>query len=169
MSRVNSPSPPWYKQRWPWILMSLPAVSVVLGSTLLYFAITTNDGLVVDDYYRQGRAIDQTIARATHASELGLVADMSIRSEAVSIRLTANEEVELPAELLVSFLHPTRAGFDQMLRLPQAGDGEYSGGIAPLSIGRWRIQIEDGEREWRLHGDAHVPDRTQVQILPYEG
>lgn len=167
MNPANQTVLPWYKQRWPWILMSLPATSIVLSTSLLYFAVTSNDGLVVDDYYARGRVIDQTIARATYAADLGLVADVTLRAEEVSVSLSANDGVALPDELLVSIIHPTRAGFDQVLRLPQH-DGVYAGTIEPLTIGRWRLRIEDGERVWRLHGAATLPDENRVTILPYE-
>lgn len=158
---------PWYKQRWPWILMSLPAISMVLGFSMLYVAIKTDDGLVVDDYYKQGRAIDQTMARSVAAARLGLEADVALRAEDIRIELGTHDAVALPAELVVSLIHPTRAGFDQVLRLSLV-DGAYVGAIAPLSLGRWHVQIEDAERSWRLRGDVRVPDETRVRILPYD-
>ena len=158
---------PWYRQRWPWLLMVMPGISLVLGGVLLYLAITTNDGLVVDDYYRQGRAIDQTIARSVVAAEQGLAAEVGVRAEEIRIALDAKQGVELPPELIVTIIHPTRAGFDQVLRLPRV-DGQYAGPIAPMSLGRWHVQIEDPERAWRLHGDVRIPDETQVRILPYD-
>lgn len=168
MNAVNPANPPpWYKQRWPWILMSLPATSMVLGFFLLYMAVTTNDGLVVDDYYRQGRAIDQTIARSVAAADKGLTADVGVRVDEIRIALHANEGVELPRDLVVTIIHPTRAGFDQQLQL-SVEDGVYAAPIAPLTLGRWHIQIEDAERAWRLRGQVHVPDETQVRILPYD-
>jgi len=158
-------STPWYRQRWPWILIAIPATSIVLGCVMLYLAITTDDGLVVDDYYKQGRAIDQTLARTVAAAERGLVADVALRAEDIRVGLTAREGVELPEELIVSLIHPTRAGFDQVMRLPRV-DGAYAGPVTPLDIGRWHVQIEDAARVWRLHGDLHVPDETHVSILP---
>lgn len=168
MNAANPPSPrPWYRHRWPWLLMVMPFTAMILGFLLLYFAITTNDGLVVDDYYRQGRAIDQTIARSVAATELGLAADVSVRAENLSIVLNANEGVEVPAELIVTVIHPTQAGFDQNLRMSLV-NGEYSAPIKPLTVGRWQLQIEDPERVWRLHGDFRVPDNIEVRILPYD-
>lgn len=158
---------PWYRQRWPWILIAIPATSMVLGFSLLFMAIKTDDGLVVDDYYRQGRAIDQTMARSAIAAERGLSANVELSADGVLIALDAHEGVVLPEELIVTIIHPTRAGFDQALRLKRV-DGVYAGAVAPLKIGRWQVQIEDAAREWRLHGDLRVPDETRVRILPYE-
>ncbi len=147
--------------------MGLPATSVVLGFTLLYFAITTADGLVVDDYYRAGRAIDHTMARSHLAGDLGLVADVSVRAESISLRLSAKDGVELPSSVIVSVVHPTRAGMDQVLKF-SANNGVYSGPVAPLSIGRWQIQIEDESRSWRLNGAVNLPAETEKRIIPYD-
>lgn len=167
MSDLQGNPPPWYKQRWPWILISLPATSVVVGMVFLYLAITTWDGLVVDDYYRQGRAINLTIARSVHAAELGLVADLSIRSENVTVRLSAEDAGSLPEALIVTIAHPTRGGQDQILRLNASG-GVFSGPVAPLTAGRWIIQLEDESRTWRLNGAVYLPTETEKRILPYE-
>jgi hypothetical protein len=166
-ARPNEDATPWYRQKWPWILIGIPGTSVVLGFMLLYFAITTADGLVVDDYYRQGRAIDQTMARSLLAGDLGLVADISVRSERVSVQLSANDVTGLPESLIVTIIHPTRAGMDQVLRLAGTA-GEYSGPVAPLAIGYWRIQIEDESRSWRLNGAVNLPAETEKRILPYD-
>jgi hypothetical protein len=58
----------WYKQAWPWLLMLPPAVSVVGGVAVLCLAIGTNDGLVAEDYYRQGVTINERLARERSAS-----------------------------------------------------------------------------------------------------
>ncbi|HRP97417.1 MAG TPA: FixH family protein [Rhodocyclaceae bacterium] len=157
---------PWYRQRWPWILISVPATSVVLGIVLLYFAITTADGLVVDDYYRQGRAIGQTMARSAHAAELGLAADLEFRADHLTVRLSAADGVSLPSTVLVTIAHPTRSGRDQSLALV-GSDGEFSGALSPLSTGRWLVQLEDEARTWRLRRAIYLPSEAQVTILPY--
>ena len=48
----RSPTP-WYKERWTWLLMLMPATAIVAGGITLWLAITTFDGLVTDDYYKQ--------------------------------------------------------------------------------------------------------------------
>ena len=167
VGRPNEDGTPWYRQPWPWIIMSLPATSVVLGMTLLYFAITSADGLVVDDYYRQGRAIDQTMARSMLAGDLGLYADLTLRTDRVSVNLAANDSADLPEALIFTIIHPTRAGMDQSVRL-MGNAGVYSGAIDPINIGRWRIQIEDESRSWRLNGAVNLPVETEKRIIPYD-
>ena len=70
-SRTRRDSLPWYKERWTWLLMLMPATAIVAGFITLWLAITSFDGLVADDYYKQGLAINQTLARA-NAGATGL-------------------------------------------------------------------------------------------------
>jgi hypothetical protein len=157
---------PWYRQRWPWILISIPAVSVLAGMLLLYLAISSWDGLVVDDYYRQGKAIDQIVARSARAAELGLAAELSVTAERVSVDLAAIDPAALPDVLIVSITHPTRSGHDQTLRL-RGRDGVYEGAVSPLTTGRWNVQFEDDLKSWRLNGGISVPSGAAVRVLPY--
>jgi len=39
-------STPWYRQAWPWALIALPAISVVLGLTTLCIALGGADAVV---------------------------------------------------------------------------------------------------------------------------
>lgn len=158
---------PWYVQGWPWFLIALPAVAVVAGIITLVIAVRTSDGLVVDDYYKEGKAIVQTMNRTTRARELGIAARLNIRSDRIRIELTATEAASVPATLLLTISHPTREGLDQHLKLEGAG-AVFETGIAPLSAGRWLIQIEDEARIWRLNGAAYLPNETELTLTPNE-
>ena len=72
-TQTRRDSLPWYKERWTWLLMLMPATAIVAGFITLWLAITSFDGLVADDYYKQGLAINQTLARANAAQERGLL------------------------------------------------------------------------------------------------
>jgi len=40
---------PWYKEPWPWVVISIPAAAVIMGFITLYLALTHPDYLVVKD------------------------------------------------------------------------------------------------------------------------
>lgn len=163
---LNSKVLPWYKQRWPWLLISIPAVSVVGGFILLWFAVTSWDGLVVDDYYKEGQAIGQTMARSMKATELGLTADVSFNADQIRIALDSSTGASLPVGVVVTIAHPTREGYDQHFALA-GSQGIYSGTLEPLMAGHWQILIEDESRVWRLNGTVDLPTETKVRIVPY--
>lgn len=163
---LTSKSPvPWYRQGWPWFLIAVPAASVVAGVATLVIAIQTFDGLVVDDYYKEGRAIVQTIGRTEHAIELGMRAQLKVRSESVRVELAATDLSNLPQRIILSIMHPTRAGRDQQLVLDGAS-GVYEAAVEPLTTGRWLFQIEDEVRSWRMNGAAFLPAAGVIEIDP---
>lgn len=161
----NTPVP-WYKQGWPWFLIALPGTAIVAGVITLVIAATTWDGLVVDDYYKEGKAFVQTIERTERAKALGLVAKLSIRTDFIRIELSSLKDVSaVPKTIHLTVSHPTRGGLDQELILSGAG-GVFEGSMSPLSTGRWLFQIEDESRQWRMNGAAYLPTETEVRIDP---
>lgn len=59
---------PWFRQRWPWLLIAPPLVSVLGGFTMLGVALVSDDGLVTPHYYREGLEINQRLTREQAAN-----------------------------------------------------------------------------------------------------
>lgn len=157
---------PWYRQTWPWILMAGPAVVIVAAIFTAYLAVVSNDGLVDDDYYKQGLAINQDTARDEAAVRKGLTAELMQNTETRQIRilLRSRPGVGLPALLKARITHPTKAGVDQHVVLRAVESGVYSGELSMPLAGRWRIVVEDDKREWRLSGEWNVEKAASVRL-----
>ena len=164
-SANDKPEEPWYRQGWPWFLIAFPAIAVVAGIATLVIAIRTFDGMVVDDYYKEGRAIVQTIGRVEHARDMGLRAGIKVRSESIHIVLSAADVARLPARIRLTVAHPTRGGLDQEVLLTGAA-GVYEAPLSPLGTGRWLFVLEDEARSWRLDGSAVLPEQMEITIDP---
>jgi hypothetical protein len=136
---------PWYKEPWTWIVMTPPAVAVVAGLATIWIAAVGADGLVAEDYYKQGLGINKVIAREERAQALGITAALEMQDGRLRVRL----EGAAPPALFVQLAHRTRAGFDQRLRLAPVA-GAYEADLAPLAAGGWRASIEDPRGEWRI-------------------
>jgi hypothetical protein len=150
----NALAKPWHREPWPWILMAGPAVVIVAGFATLWLAISSDDGLVADDYYRRGLAINQTLSRGQAARDLGLSAEVSISATAGEVRVSMHGTAILPDALQMRLVHPTRAVADQHFALRKVAPGSYVGMLnAPLG-GRRVVFIEDTQRGWRLAGEA---------------
>ena len=89
MSTIGQDKRPWYMHRWPWILMAGPAVVVVAGIVTAWIAMTTSDGLVADDYYKQGLAVNQMLARNDAAAAMQLEARLRLADGRIELRLTS--------------------------------------------------------------------------------
>lgn len=139
---------PWYREPWPWILMAGPAAVIVAGAVTTWLAVVTSDGLVADDYYRRGLAINQELRRDQVVVERGITATVEQGNGILRVRLAARGA--LPDAVFARFVHATRAGHDQRLRLARIAPGVYEAGLPPLSPGRWRVVVEDPQGEWRI-------------------
>lgn len=169
MHAVNV-EPPWYRQGWPWLLMLMPALAVVGGFITLWLAITSNNALVVDDYYREGKAINQTLARDQQASRLGLSATIERSGDGSgTIGLAAsNGAMAAPAGLRLRLVHPTDAQADRDAIAVLGPDGRYAipAGTLPGS-GRWTVMLEDAANQWRLVGaQGELPTTFRLAAPP---
>jgi len=71
--------------------MAGPAIVVVAGFITLGLAIQSSDGLVADDYYKQGKAINMTLTRDARARELGYRAQLDMTTQGqVTLRFVEN-------------------------------------------------------------------------------
>lgn len=151
---------PWYRYGWPWFLISIPLISICLGSVMLYLALNANNSLVVDDYYKEGKAYNLRIERDRAASLLGLDAVLTSNSEGLVMQLAQAVSDDLPVSLLadaqrvqtqfampetlhVRWVHVTQAERDGEADLQFIGAGRY---IAPGRFlpeqGKYRLHIQ---------------------------
>ncbi len=143
---------PWYRERWPWILMAGPAIVVVAGFLTAWLAVRSDDGLVIDDYYKQGLAINQTLGRSEAAGRLGMKAELQLVDGRLRVLLGGPAGA---GALTLRLVHPTRAGMDQSVHLAAVGPGVYEGRLRSSQPGRWHVVLE--ARDWRLAGDWQLP------------
>jgi hypothetical protein len=144
---------PWYREPWPWIIMSGPAVVVVAGVVTAWIAFDGFDGLVADDYYKQGLSINKVLAREQRATELGLSAKARWDpvSGATDLALEAKPGVALPATVRLRLVHPTRSGHDKLVEMAAVAPGRYAGVLKLDASGQWRARVETAE--WRFDSD----------------
>jgi len=148
MSDAAHTPQPWYREPWPWILMAGPAAAIVGGGVTLWLALSTADGLVADDYYRRGLAINRDIGRERRASEEGVSA--RVRIDGHTLRIELHTRGAPPEALIAQIVHPTRAVQDQRLRLLPVAPGIYQAALETAPAGRWRLVLEDARGEWRV-------------------
>ena len=138
--------------------MAAPAAAIAMGVVMVVLALRNEDGLVVDDYYKRGLAINQVIAREARAAELGLAASLAFSPGHDRVRVQLTGARPAPGRATLRLVHPTRVGQDQTVSLAAAGAGVLEGALAPPSSGRWRLILEDPSGEWRLAGVWHTSE-----------
>lgn len=163
----NEPSLPWYKYPFVWFLISIPLAAVLAGMNMLWLSIDTDDGLVADDYYKQGLAINKNLAREEQASAMAISADFEYDAELgrVSLSLNRGKLDVYPDVLSFSFEHATRAGMDRQIELMHGQKNLYIGYIKQmLPDGIWHVELAD--EDWRIGARVNLSSRVSIQLQP---
>ena len=147
---MNSESKPWYREPMVWLVISIPAAAVIVGLSMLGYSIASYDGLVADDYYKQGKTINRRLERQARAAELGLSANLDFQPENSRILavLSGNEKLAYPESIRLSFHHSTRASLDAHGELARISDSNYMSELQPLEKGKWYVVLETDD--WKI-------------------
>lgn len=141
---------PWYRQFWPWFLILLPASAVVAGIATVVVANLHADDLVVDDYYKEGLAINRELKRQSAAADLGITAVLQSEGRRIEARLDGG--LQLP-QIRLRLSHPLEASQDIHVPLQRQAAGVYSAQLPETLKGQWHWTLDAGTGSaWRIDG-----------------
>ena len=160
----------WYRNPLVWMMIAFPAWSVIAGISTVVVAFQVFDGVVVDDYYARGKAINVTIERDVAAQRRGLAAIVNLTpaaagaGQSIEVAMTALDLAALPAKLRLAFLHSTHGGADVQVDLQRSAEGAYRSTVPALAHGKYYLQIE--AEDWRLVGALRQPGESVTSLGP---
>jgi hypothetical protein len=146
------PPRPWYREPLMWLVVTIPALTVVAGLTTVIIAHRTKDAVVADDYRKDGLAINRDPSRDIEAARLGVGAQLTLAGGMLVVSLEATGAAR-PARVVVLLSHATRAELDRMVTLEPIGAGRYGATFGALPAGHWYVEVSPQSRSWRLTGE----------------
>jgi hypothetical protein len=156
---------PWYRHPWPWLLMLGPAAVVAAGAHTTWIAFTQQDALVVDDYYKQGKAINQDLRRDRAALRLGITSVLRYEPASGSLTGTVASRAGAQTEaLVIQLVHSTQPEKDIKLLVRPDAAGNFSVRLPMLEKALWQVQVENVTRDWRLHAAWGWPQERSVTL-----
>lgn len=167
---------PWYKQFWAWFVLAPLLIVMVAWIPFMTIAVKDADDVVIDNYYKEGRMINQRVDEDRHARELGLQATLNLDLDVGDVLLSLNAAVadyQLPETLTLYLDHPLEADNDHVITLHQIVPGRYRGELDSRLNYRWYVRLEpevvataDGTatRYWRLLGELDLSNGTQLVL-----
>jgi len=134
-----------------WLVVALPAASIVAGVTLLVLAARGGSiDSVPDDVRRTAQVQDTDLGPDQRASALRLSAIVRAEEGVVEVLPVAGP-FDRGAPLRIQLHHPARAALDRTLDLAPQGEGWR--GRAEIDLGHdWNVQLQPGDGAWRLQG-----------------
>lgn len=156
---------PWYKQFWPWFILSIPAITVVTCIFFIVYSVQKGPDMVVDDYYKKGKSINLELSKFQKAKALFLHGDLTIDHDLVSFLFTKGDASKVTA-LKLSFYHPTLKVNDFEMTLTKNSLGAFTGFSDRITESRYTVFIEPMDQSWKLKESIILPSTEAFKIFP---
>jgi hypothetical protein len=168
----NTPSKPWYLHPMVWLVIGIPLSSVVAGIGFIYLAITNPNDVVKDNYYKEGLAINLTLAQDQRARDLGLTGLVTIdaSNERLRVKLSSTNQPFIRFGLY----HVNDSDLDLNGAMAKSANvdnrAEYVYQLDTMVQGRWYLEIkgDDGsaQNSWRLRARLDLPVSGPITLSP---
>ena len=171
---LQEPFTPWHSEPWVWFIISLLVVTFCWGGVRLYTVFTHKDSVVIDDYYKRGKSINQDMTRTRAARDQNIEATITIDELIGEVQAEVTGDPEhWPQELMLSFLSPAFADQDVFIPLQRTFTGNYVGQLNDIVSGRYYLQLETKDKAipeegyktgWRLTMEAIIAPGQPIRL-----
>lgn len=142
----------WYKNPWVWLIIALPMSAVIGGIATVIITSMNSPDMVVDDYYKKGKAINLELGLVKKAEQLGIELEFKVTDE----RLEIKSNQTFPALQLV-MVHSTLARRDFTTVLTPNAIGTLSSIVEQELSGKWKIIISPMDNSWKIKKEITLP------------
>ena len=160
---------PWYKQFWAWFVLAPLIIIMIVWIPFMTIVVKQADDTVIDNYYKEGRMINQKVDQDRQARELGLSGELFLDLDVGDIILTittTDAEYLLPEELELHLDHPVEADNDLLITLQKSAPGRYQAELQQRIYNRWYVRVlppvENAEEEGSTHPDKSLAIAAEV-------
>ncbi len=164
----------WYREFWAWFILAPLIVVVIVSTFTVTVAVYYSDDRVIDNYYKEGRLINNRLDEDLAAAELKLHASLQFDRlvEEVVVYLQADTDV-FPDTIALNLSHPSDEELDHTLVLSHVARGQYQGELSQDLDFRWYIKLqpllaegeEKGDDFWRLRGEINFATQSKVDLI----
>ena len=165
MTEQNENTGNW-NQPWLWFTLAPLILSVVLGLTMLAISIKVQDGLVTDDYSKEGLAINERIEREVTAKEKNI--QISLKFDDITGDFVADFKSDLeayPEKLLLEIIHPVKSDLDVIVYLTHQINGRYIGQLAQTVQQKRYLRVSDPDNNiWVLVDEFQFPLKDTITL-----
>jgi uncharacterized protein len=168
---------PWYRQFWFWFVFGPLIFIIIMCGFTVSIALKGADDVIIDNYYKEGRMINQALEQDKRAQALGLSGNLSFDRTSSEILLSiANAPTDatlMPEQLLLMMGHPVKAAKDQLITLTAIAPGKYRGELLAEPDYAWYLTlypVKDlalrNEAPWTLSGEINFRVANTTLLAP---
>ncbi|WP_299262414.1 FixH family protein [uncultured Psychrosphaera sp.] len=145
----------WYRNPWVWLIIALPMSAVIGGIATIIITNKHQPDMVVDDYYKKGKAINQELTLYDNALKLGITLEVKVNEHRIEVK----SPMEFTA-LKVKMIHSTLAEQDFDLVLTPNAVSTLSSSIETIMPGKWKIIVMPMDNSWKVRKTVALPNTT---------
>ncbi|MFN6972144.1 MAG: FixH family protein [Rheinheimera sp.] len=153
---------PWYKQVWPWVLIAIPFATMLKAVHSVYLMNQQSPDLIVDDYYREGRAINMNLAKYREAASRNLQANILVAANKAILKFESSPILD--ATLQLRFVHNTVAAYDFEVKAERSGENLYVAELPRTVTGKWNLIVTDQTEQWKLRASFLLPQNEAIKL-----
>ncbi len=153
---------PWYKQFWPWLFIAIPVFAIVRAVHTVYIMNQQSPDLVVDEYYTEGKAINQNLAKFKEAASRNLHGKVLFAGNKAVVTSNANDGLE--DSLVLDFTHATIAASDFQVVAHRSGESMYVAELPITISGKWSLVVHNKATNWKLRAELALPATGEIQL-----
>lgn len=168
---------PWYRQFWFWFVFGPLIFIIIMCGFTVSIALKGADDVIIDNYYKEGRMINQTMEQDKHANELGLTGDLrfdlATGDVILKIANAPSDPQLMPQALLLMMGHPVKAAKDQLITMKYVSPGYYRGEVPVKPEYSWYLTLypvsdiaQRNQAPWTLSGDINFQLSDSTSLAP---
>jgi len=149
--RISQDNPSGWRNPWMLGLLGLIVVVLAVNITFITLAFVTNPGLVTEDYYEKGQALEENVHKRIAARQrLGWSFNTDFPQNPLinrkeTYRVNGVDKAGLPlseAEVILRAYRPSDANADFQVKMTETIPGVYEAAVAYPLKGIWEITID---------------------------
>ncbi|WP_281645266.1 FixH family protein [Parendozoicomonas sp. Alg238-R29] len=170
----------WYQEPWAWYIVGVILVTITWGTFQVIVSFKNADEVVVDDYYKVGKAINQDLSRDRRAHEQNIAANINFDEASGSLNVAMSGSLDSwPQQLRLRLLPAAKGVEKQVIALLQtpAQNTLYKGQSQGIPAGRYYVHLETLDEitpekgylsGWRLNREIWIEENMPVELAAYE-
>jgi hypothetical protein len=120
---------------------------------------------VVDDYYKEGKAINARLDKIELARNLGITTLLNVNDGNITLEFT-NAAPKTGEALKLEFFHVTIEDRDFEVLLTRDANGIYRSNTEKDISGKWRIRLMPLSEEWKVQDRVNLPQTKAFRFEP---
>ncbi|QTH64255.1 FixH family protein [Psychrosphaera ytuae] len=156
---MNENAQPWYKHPWVWFVIALPVMSLVGGIAMITITSSNQPEIIVDDYYKKGKAINQELTLYKAFADSGI--DLKVRLNNNRFEIQSSESL---TALKISLIHSTQGKRDLEFTVTAASNGIYGKTLEDFAPGSWSLFIQPMDDSWKVKQKVALPSTEWIEI-----